>query len=54
LNAAPNDQELPEHDFAGFLRALRAGSAYANMHTMRFPGEIREQVHRVDDVGAER
>jgi CHRD domain len=40
-----NDQALDSHDFAGFLRALRAGSAYANMHTPRFPGgEIRGQI----------
>ena len=49
LNAAPNDQALPEHDFAGFLDALRHGSAYANMHTVRFPGgEIRGQVRGGD------
>ena len=48
---ATTDQALDQHDFAGFLRALRAGSAYANMHTTRFPGgEIRGQVaaHRGD------
>src|SRR5713226_826567 len=40
-----NDQALDLHDFAGFLRALGAGSAYANMHTTRFPGgEIRGQI----------
>src|SRR6267143_1631926 len=39
------DQDLDQHDFAGFLRALGAGSAYANMHTTRFPGgEIRGQI----------
>jgi hypothetical protein len=43
LNSDGNDQALD--DFAGFLRALRAGSAYANMHTSRFPGgEIRGQI----------
>jgi len=31
--AGPTDQGLDEQDFAGFLRTLRAGSAYANMHT---------------------
>jgi CHRD domain len=42
---AMNDQALDQHDFAGFLRALRAGSAYANMHTTRFMGgEIRGQI----------
>ena len=50
--AGSTDQALDLHDFAGFLRALRAGSAYANMHTTRFPGgEIRGQIsaHRGDD-----
>jgi len=49
--AGPTDQGLDGHDFAGFLRALRAGSAYASMHTTRFPGgEIRGQIvaHRGD------
>jgi len=50
LNMAPNDQALDQHDFAGFLSALRAGSAYANMHTDRFKGgEIRGQVRPGDD-----
>ncbi len=44
-SATTTDQALDSHDFAGFLRALRAGSAYANMHTTRFPGgEIRGQI----------
>jgi len=50
--AGSTDQALDLHDFAGFVRALRAGSAYANMHTTRFPGgEIRGQIaaHRGDD-----
>src|SRR5229473_2326765 len=49
--AGATDQALDLHDFAGFLRALGAGSAYANMHTTRFPGgEIRGQIaaHRGD------
>jgi len=48
---ATTDQALDQHDFAGFLRALGAGSAYANMHTTRFQGgEIRGQIsaHRGD------
>jgi hypothetical protein len=48
---ATTDQALDLHDFAGFIRALGAGSAYANMHTTRFPGgEIRGQIvaHRGD------
>src|SRR6202165_3437232 len=52
LNTAGSaDQALDQHDFAGFVRALVAGSAYANMHTTRFQGgEIRGQiaVHRGD------
>src|SRR5258708_14421386 len=40
--AAMTDQALDQHDFAGFLRALGAGSAYSNIHTTRFMGgEIR-------------
>ena len=49
---ATTDQALDQHDFAGFLRALGAGSAYANMHTSRFlGGEIRGQIaaHRGDE-----
>jgi hypothetical protein len=46
--AGANDQGLNVHDFATFLRALRAGDGYANMHTTRFPGgEIRGQVSMV-------
>jgi len=48
---ATTDQALDLHDFAGFIRALGAGSAYANMHTTRFRGgEIRGQIaaHRSD------
>ncbi len=51
LNTPGADQALDLHDFAGFIRALGAGSAYANMHTNRFPGgEIRGQIaaHRGD------
>ena len=51
----PNDQALDQHDFAGFLNALRHGSAYANMHTTRFMGgEIRGQVHPSADDGEDR
>ncbi len=49
--AGTNDQGLDQHDFATFLRAIRNGDGYANMHTTRFPGgEIRGQiaVHRGD------
>ncbi len=50
--AGSTDQALDQHDFAGFIRALGAGSAYANMHTTRFQGgEIRGQIaaHRAGD-----
>ncbi len=45
LNSGTSDLGLDLHDFAIFLRALRAGDGYANMHTTRFPGgEIRGQL----------
>jgi hypothetical protein len=45
LNPSTSDQGLDEHDFATFLRAIRTGDGYANMHTTRFPsGEIRGQI----------
>jgi hypothetical protein len=45
LNADGTDQGLDQHDFATFLRAIRTGDGYCNMHTVRFPaGEIRGQI----------
>ena len=45
LNSDGTDQGLNGGDFATFLKALRLGDGYANMHTVRFPGgEIRGQV----------
>jgi hypothetical protein len=45
LNSGTSDQGLDLHDFATFVRALRAHDGYTNMHTTRFPGgEIRGQV----------
>jgi len=42
---ATTDQGLDEHDFAGFLRALRAGSALCEHAHRAFPGgEIRGQI----------
>lgn len=39
------DQAITAGDFAGALRILRSGDAYANVHTTQFPGgEIRGQV----------
>jgi hypothetical protein len=51
LNSGTTDQGLDANDFATFLRAIRSGDGYCNMHTTRFPGgEIRGQiaVHRGD------
>jgi hypothetical protein len=43
-------QQLSAGDFAGALRVIRAGDAYANLHTTAFPqGEIRGQVRVADD-----
>jgi hypothetical protein len=43
-------QNVTAGDFAGAVRILRSGDAYANVHTMRFPaGEIRGQVHSTGD-----
>ncbi len=43
-------QQLTAGDFAGALRVIRAGDAYANIHTKAFPqGEIRGQVNVADD-----
>lgn len=42
---APAGQGLAKGDFAGALRIIRSGDAYANVHTMTFgAGEIRGQV----------
>jgi CHRD domain len=43
-------QNLAAGDFAGAIRAIRAGDSYVNVHTKNFPaGEIRGQVHFGDD-----
>ena len=40
------DQGLAAKDFAAFVRALKAGATYANVHTDNFPsGEIRGQIN---------
>jgi hypothetical protein len=42
----PPDQGVTNGNFADLLRIIRAGEAYANIHTPRFtPGEIRGQIH---------
>lgn len=44
------DQGVEAGDFAGAVRILQSGDAYANVHTTRFPaGEIRGQVHTGDE-----
>jgi CHRD domain len=46
----PNPQNVPANDFAGAVRILRSGDAYANVHSANFPGgEIRGQIHFGDD-----
>jgi len=46
LNSGTTDQGLDLHDLETFLKAIRTGNAYANLHTTRFPaGEIRGQLN---------
>jgi hypothetical protein len=47
----PSGQGIEPGSFAEILRAMRAGDAYANIHTTRWPGgEIRGQINdRGDD-----
>jgi hypothetical protein len=41
----PAGQGVAAGEFAEFIRALRAGKAYANVHSQQFPGgEIRGQI----------
>lgn len=43
-------QGINAGDLASVERAIRAGAAYANMHTSNFPGgEIRGQIQKSDD-----
>lgn len=45
----PAGQGISATEFAELVRAIRGGSAYANVHSSKFPGgEIRGQI-RVDD-----
>jgi CHRD domain len=45
----PNGQGIEPGSFEEILRALRAGTAYANIHTTRWPGgEIRGQINDPD------
>jgi CHRD domain len=42
----PNGQGIEPGSFAEILRGMRAGNAYANIHTTRWPGgEIRGQIN---------
>lgn len=46
----PAAQGIQAGEFAELVRALRAGAAYANVHTTTFPGgEIRGQISGGDD-----
>jgi CHRD domain-containing protein len=46
----PAAQGIAPGEFAEMVRALRAGAAYANVHTTTFPaGEIRGQISSDDD-----
>ena len=45
----PNNQGIEPGSFGEILRAMRAGTAYANIHTTRWPGgEIRGQINDND------
>jgi len=45
----PNNQGIEPGSFAEILRGMRAGTAYANIHTTRWPGgEIRGQINNKD------
>jgi hypothetical protein len=45
----PNAQGIEPGSFAEILRGMRAGDAYANIHTTRWPGgEIRGQINDRD------
>ena len=46
----PAGQGIKAGDLASVMRAIRAGAAYANMHTANFGnGEIRGQISRAED-----
>jgi hypothetical protein len=48
----PTKQNVPVGDFDAVVAALRSNTAYANIHTDKFPsGEIRGQVRRPKDDG---
>ena len=45
----PTGQGIEPGSFAEIIRAMRAGTAYANIHTQRWPGgEIRGQINNSD------
>ena len=48
----PTAQNVPVGDFGAVISALNSNTAYANIHTTKFPaGEIRGQVRRGDREG---
>lgn len=49
IKAQTPDQGIEAFNFTEFVRAIRAGHTYVNVHTPRFPGgEIRGQIHDQD------
>ena len=45
----PASQGIAPGDFDAIIEAMRAGHAYANIHTTSFPsGEIRGQINNAD------
>jgi hypothetical protein len=47
----PAEQGIAKGDFASLVRAIKTGSAYANLHNERFPsGEVRGQIRAHSDA----
>ena len=48
VQASPATQQLAAGELSELIRAMRAGAAYANVHTAISPGgEIRGQIYRI-------
>jgi hypothetical protein len=47
---APPGQNMTAGDFDALTDALNSNTAYANVHTTKFPGgEIRGQIHKSEE-----